>query len=147
LYTSGFFDSIGGEFRLNLGCLASFNASSIEWDPSPDQPPTAISLTEDRVFMGGPFRHLGRSPTNRVNGFFAVFPRAPRILSNSRAGAAAVQLLTTTGDRTDAVLQASPTAANPTWVSVKTNDVPGFSWTVEQPVTAGAGAFYRVSAE
>ncbi len=134
LYVGGSFTSIGGEFRYNLGCLGSFNASAYGWDPSPDVGPSVITLTDDYAFLGGSFRFLGQSPTNEVDGFLAVFSRAPQASISSTSGNA-VQILTTTGDRTDAVLLSTTNLASPSWTSIATNDTPGSSWTVVLPTT------------
>ncbi|MEO6036487.1 MAG: hypothetical protein ABIQ35_14640, partial [Verrucomicrobiota bacterium] len=144
LYVGGSFDSIGGEFRLNLACLASFNASAYEWDPAPDQPPTVITLTEETAFIGGPFRFLGRAPTNTINSFLAVFSRAPQFIQRSLSPNN-IHLVTTTGDRTDAVLQAATDLAGP-WVSIATNDIPGFRWTVDYPTISPLQRFFRTVA-
>jgi hypothetical protein len=146
IYVGGSFDSIGGEFRLNLGNLAGFNAAAYEWDPAPDQPPTVITLTDQYAAVGGPFRFLGRSPTNQVNGFLAVFNRAPKILRTTLVSPNTIRMLATAGDRTDVVIQASPDLENPNWVNVTTNDVPGFSWTADVPVGANPQRFFRAVA-
>jgi len=134
IYVGGTFVSIGGEFRQNLGCLASFNASAYAWDPSPDVGPNAFAFTDTYAFVAGSFRVLGQSPTNQPNGFLAAFQRAPQS-TISKASGNLVQILTTTGDRTDAVVQSSPTLVGPTWTSIATNDVPGFPWTLPVPAT------------
>jgi len=144
LYVGGSFISIGGEFRQNLGSLASFNASAYDWNPSPDVGPGVIALIDNFAFIGGQFRFLGQSPTNQPNGFLAVFSRAPQP-ALSRTTGNNVQILTTTGDRTDAVLQTSPTTISPVWTSIATNDTPGFSWTVPIPATLSQ-QYFRVLA-
>ena len=146
LYVAGSFSAIGGNFIQNLGCLASFNASAYDWNPSPDQPPTTIALTDDFAFVGGPFRFLGQSPTNQVWGFFAAFQRGPAVLSTSVTASKSLQIVTTTGDRTDAVLQSSPAISNPTWTSIQTNDVPGYVWTTTVPGATLPQQFFRVVA-
>jgi hypothetical protein len=135
LYVGGSFSGIGGEFRQNLGCLASFNASAYDWNPSPDVQPSVITLTDNLAAMGGTFRFLGQSPTNQPYGFMAVFTRAPQFLATVRTSTNTIRMLTTTGDRNDAVLQATPDLVNTNWTSLDTNGTPGFSWTVEYPTT------------
>jgi trimeric autotransporter adhesin len=145
LYMGGEFDSAGGEFRQRLACLASFNASAYDWDPALDIPPTTIALTEDLAIIGGAHRYIGRYPTNSPNGFLTVFSRAPVISSARKTQNNTIRLVTTTGDRTDAVIQASPDIVNPIWSSVATNDVPGYSWTAEVPATAPQQFFRTIS--
>jgi hypothetical protein len=144
IYVGGGFDSIGGEFRLNLANLAGFNAAAYEWDPAPDLPPVAIVVTDEAAFVAGPYRTMGRFPTNQVSGFFSVFPRAPRILRTTLAGNN-LTLQYTTGDRTDAVLQATPQLENPDWVNIATNDIPGYSASHSVPVTPGDRFFRAVA--
>jgi trimeric autotransporter adhesin len=144
LYVAGSFDSIGGEFRQNLGCLASFNASSYDWNPCPDQPPTVITLTDDLALVGGPFRYLGQYPTNILNGFLAVFSRGGGIVNSARTANGTLQVTALTGDRTDAVVQSTTNLLHPNWVNEATNDTPGFSWSTELPVATSGNKFYRV---
>lgn len=136
LYVSGSFDSIGGEYRLNLACLACFNASSYEWDPAPELPPATITLTDELAIVGGPFRFLGRYPTNSPSGFLAVFPRGPWISGITSTPNNTVKVTTTTGDRIDAVLQATGDLSSPGWTNVATNEAPGYSWTAEVPMNS-----------
>ena len=145
IYVGGGFDSIGGEFRLNLANLAGFNAAAYEWDPAPDLAPTAIVVTDEAALIAGPYRTMGRFPTNQVNGFFSVFSRAPLMLRTTLTTTNTIRLQTTTGDRTDAVLQATPQLENPDWVNIATNDIPGYSGTFEVPVTPGSRFFRAVA--
>jgi hypothetical protein len=144
LYVAGWFSAIGGEFRLNLGCLAS-SAVAYEWNPSPDVPPTVVTLTDDLIFIGGGFRFLGQSPTSQLTGFLAAFPRAPQITTSSLVGGN-IRIVTTTGDLTDVVIQATPDLAHPTWTDVATNGTPGFSWTNEVPTVSPNQRFFRTVA-
>jgi hypothetical protein len=89
---------------------------------------------------------LGQSPTNQVSGFLAVFQRAPRFLSTSVTGSKSLHIVTTTGDRTDAVLQASPDISGPIWTDVATNDSPGYSWTIDFPTASPSKRFFRAVA-
>jgi trimeric autotransporter adhesin len=135
IYLGGSFTSLGsgGDSRQNLGCMSPLDATAYDWNPSPDQGPNVIALTDNYAFIGGQFRSLGQTPTNQVNGFFAAFQRTPQtIISKSGAN---VQIVTTTGDRTDAVLQGSPSPSSPVWTSIATNNTPGFPWTQLVPVT------------
>jgi len=143
LYVAGSFASIGGAFEQNLASLASFNASAYQWNPAPDVPPSVIALTEDDAFIGGDFRYLGQSPTNMVSGFLAVFSRAPQLLSITLADPNTVQIITTTGDFTDAVIQSSPSPVKPVWTDVATNGAPGFWWTQDLPVTRPGNTYFR----
>jgi hypothetical protein len=154
VYVGGTFTSFGGNNCQNLGCMASVNMPfpglGYDWNPSLDVNPSAIVLTDDYALVGGAFRFFGQSPTNQANGFFAAFHRAP-LPSISRSGAN-VQIITTTGDRTDAVLQATPSVASPvSWTSIATNtpatpDNPtGLRWTIVLPATPPQ-QFYRVVA-
>jgi hypothetical protein len=144
LYIGGSFDSIGGAVRQNLGNLSSF-AGAYDWDPAPDQPPSAIALTDQFAFIGGPFRFLGRYPTNQANGFLTVFSRAPQIIAISSTPTNTFRITTTTGDRTDAVIQAV-TNLGDTWENVATNTAPGSSWTMDFPIASPPMRFFRVGA-
>lgn len=143
LYVAGSYDAIGGEFRLNLANLAAFNASSLEWDPAPELAPSVIAVTDDFAVVGGANRFFGRSPTNSASGFLAVFPRGPKITRFGRIAGGNMRLVTTTGDRTDAVIEFASTPYGSPWTPMATNDFPGFSWTYEFP-TATTNRFYRV---
>jgi hypothetical protein len=142
LYMGGQFSSIGGEDRQNLACLMPSTAEAYDWNPSPDVPPSVIALTDNYAFVGGSFRFMGQYPANRVTGFFAAFSRAPQVaVSGNGAG---VQIVSTTGDRTDAVLQGTPRLPASTWTNIATNS-PGFVWT--NVVPAGSPQqFFRVIA-
>lgn len=144
LYVGGSFDSIGGAVRQNLGNLSTF-AGAYDWDPAPDQPPTAIALTDQFAFIGGPFLFLGRYPTNQVNGFLTVFSRAPQIIAISSTPANTFRITTTTGDRTDAVIQAVTNAGDP-WQNIATNTSPGSAWTLVFPTASTPNQFFRVGA-
>jgi trimeric autotransporter adhesin len=135
IYLGGSFTSLGsgGDSRQNLGAMSSLDATAYDWNPSPDLGPNVITLTDDYAFVGGQFRFMGQSPTNQASGFFAAFQRTPQT-SIAKSGAN-VQIITTTGDRTDAVLQGSPSLSAPAWSSIQTNSTPGFSWTLSVPVT------------
>jgi hypothetical protein len=135
IYLGGSFTSLGsgGDFRQNLGCMSPLDATAYDWNPSPDVGPNVITLTDNYAFIGGTFRFLGQSPTNQVTGFFAAFQRTPQT-TIARSGAN-VQIFTTTGDRTDAVLQGTPSLGSPVWTSIDTNTSPGFSWTTSLPAT------------
>jgi hypothetical protein len=127
IYVGGAFTALGGNNCQNLGCMGTVGTSGYDWNPSPDVAPNTIVLTDKYAFVGGSFHTLGQSPTNQPDGYFTVFDRAPQT-TISRSGVNA-QITTTTGDRTDAVLQASPTLINPVWANIDTNTNPGFSWT------------------
>ena len=135
IYLGGSFTSLGsgGDSRQNLGCMSPLDATAYDWNPSPDVGPNVITLTDNYAFMGGQFRFLGQSPTNQANGFFAAFERTPQT-TISKSGAN-VQIVTTTGDRTDAVLQATPSLSSPAWANIDTNSTPGFPWTMSLPAT------------
>jgi hypothetical protein len=124
--------------------MSSF-AGAYDWDPAPDQPPSAIALTDQLAFIGGPFRSLGRYPTNQVNGFLMVYSRAPQILQILNTPTNTFQITTTTGDRTDAIIQAITNLGDP-WQSVATNTVPGFQWTMQFPSASPPTQFFRVGA-
>ena len=143
VYVAGSYTSIGGNYEQNLASLASFNASAYAWDPSPDVAPSVIALTDEDAFIGGDFRYLGQSPTNMVSGFLAVFSRAPQILSITLADPSTVQITTTTGDFTDAVIQSSPSPVKPVWTDEATNGAPGFWWTQDLPVTRRGNSYFR----
>jgi hypothetical protein len=124
IYIGGSYTSIGGNFLQNVASLSSIDATAYAWNPSPDVGPNTITLTDDYAFLGGAFRFLGQSPTNRVYGFFAAFERSPQIQINSSASDN-VQINFTTGDRNDAVLQGTTNLKNPVWTDLQTNG-PGF---------------------
>ena len=144
VYIAGAFGSIGGEFRDRVAMLGPWTAQAVDWNPAPSAAPGLIGLSDDVVCLGGSFRTVGTGARMRPIGYFAAYRRAP-VITKCRAEGATFVIESTSGDRNVAVLHRSPNLTH--WERVATNDVPGFSWTVEQPVTAGAGAFYRVSAE
>jgi hypothetical protein len=133
VYVGGTFTGLGGNSVLNLGCIAPISTLAYDWNPSTDVAPSAIVLMDNYAFVGGAFRFFGQSPTNQANGFFAAFQRTPQT-TVSRSGGNA-QIITTTGDRTDAVLQATPSLISPVWSNIDTNSTPGFVWTTSQPAT------------
>ncbi|HVM48036.1 MAG TPA: hypothetical protein VMU04_08415 [Candidatus Acidoferrum sp.] len=133
IYLGGTFTGMAGNSVQNLGCMASVGTLGYDWNPSTDVAPTTIVLTDEDAFIGGNFRYFGQSPTNQADGYFAVFSRAPQT-TISKSGAN-VQITSTTGDRTDAVLQAAPSLKNPVWASIDTNSNPGFVWTRLVPIT------------
>lgn len=145
LYVAGSYDAIGGEFRLNLANLAAFNASSFEWDPAPDLAPSVIAVTDQLAVVGGANRFFGRSPTNSPSGFLAVFPRGPNITRFTRIAGGNMRLVTTTGDRTDAVIEASSSPSGAAWTPIATNELPGFAWTIDLPLTQTNRFFRAVS--
>ncbi len=145
VYVGGAFTAAGGEFRQNLASLSSADGSAFDWNPSPDVGPTTMALTADLAIVGGPLRTLGQSPTNQPNGFLAVFPRAPQFLSSTVTSPGTVRLVTTTGDRTETVLQSSPSVGSPVWTSIATNSGSvGFSWTMDVSVTCAPAILPRV---
>jgi hypothetical protein len=145
LYVGGSFEAIGGEFRKNLACLASFNASAYEWDPAPDYSPSVISVTDELAVIGGAYKDAGRSPTNTATGFVMVYPRGAMITSAAKTAAGALQLTYTTGDRTDCIIQSTADLLSNAWFTLATNEMPGYRWTQEVPVTAG-NKFFRAVA-
>jgi hypothetical protein len=54
-------------------------------------------------------------------------------------------ITTTTGDRSETVLQTCSDLASGSWTNMATNDSPGFIWTVSMPVAPG-NAFFRALA-
>ncbi len=141
IYIGGSFTAAGGEFRNNLACLSAVDASAEQWNPSTDVGPTVFTVTDQSVFVGGPFRYFGVQPA----GFFAAFSRAPQFLSSSMADPVTAQFTTTTGDRTDVVIQSSPDLKNGgTWTSIATNS-PAFYWTFQVPATDPKAFFRAVS--
>src|ERR1039458_4101739 len=143
IYVGGTFTALGGDNALNLGCIAPVSTQAYDWNPSTDVAPNTIVLTDDYAFVGGAFRFFGQSPTNQANGFFAAFERSPQTTISKSGGN--VQIVTTTGDRTDAVLQGTPSLGNSVWTSIDTNSTPGFSWTKTLPATSPR-QFFRVVA-
>jgi hypothetical protein len=144
IYLGGTFTGMGGNSVQNLGCMSSVGTLGYAWNPSTDVAPSTIVLTDDYAFVGGAFRTFGQSPTNEPDGFFAVFERTPQT-TISRSGSN-VQIVTTTGDRTDAVLQGTPSLASPVWTDIVTNDTPGFPWTNSFPITPPQ-QYFRVVAQ
>lgn len=145
LYVGGSFEAIGGEFRRNLACLASFNASAYEWDPAPDYWPNVISVTDELAVIGGAFKDAGRSPTNTATGFLMVYPRGAMITRAAKTTSGALQLTCTTGDRTDCIIQSTEDLLSHDWVTLATNEMPGYRWTYEVPVTSGNKLFRAVA--
>ncbi len=146
IYIAGSYTSIGGEFRQNLASLAALNGIARSWDPAPDQVPYAITLTPDHLFVGGPFRYLGRSPTNYLNGFLAAYKRAPSILAHHRLTTGNLHILASTSDRSEAVLQAASDLRLLNWQDIATNSEPGAVWSTEMPIEATGNKFFRVIA-
>jgi hypothetical protein len=140
IYVGGAFTAAGGELRPNIACLSPLDASAFDWNPSMDQGPTVITLTDGYAFAGGPFRFIG----NQALGFFAAFSRAPEFLSASQIDPITVQFVTTTGDRTDVVIQWSPDLRSGVWTNISTN-TPGFSWTFQLPMTTSQGYLRAVA--
>jgi trimeric autotransporter adhesin len=135
IYVGGSFTAIGssGDYRQNLGNLSPVDATAYAWNPSPDVGPSVITLTDDYAFVGGSFRFLGQSPTNQVNGFFAVFNRTPQLLIK-RSTPGNIQIDFTTGDRADAVLQGTTNLAGSVWTDIATYG-PGFPQSAVLPTT------------
>jgi hypothetical protein len=140
IYLGGSFTAAGGENRLNLGCLSPLDGTAFDWNPSMDLGPTAINLTDNFAFVGGPFRFVGGQPY----GFFTAFSRAPRFLSAIQLDPATVQFATTTGDHTDAVIQWTTDLKSGIWTNIATNS-PGFVWTFQLPITGTAGFLRAVA--
>ena len=144
IYLGGSFTSAGGNFDQNVASLSAIDATGYAWNPSPDVGPNVITLTDDYAFLGGNFRSLGQSPTNRIYGFFAAFDRKSQMQAqNSTSGN--IQINFTTGDRTDAVLQEATSLKNPVWTDLQTYD-PGFPQSMVLPSTSPQ-QFFRVKAE
>jgi len=143
VYVGGTFTGLGGNNVQNLGCIAPISTLAYDWNPSTDVFPSTIVLTDDNAFVGGAFRFLGQSPTNQADGFFAVFERTPQTTISKSGGN--VQIVTTTGDRTDAVLQGTTNLVSSVWTNIDTNTNPGFSWTTSLPITPPR-QFFRVVA-
>jgi len=140
LYVGGSFGSIGGENRQNLAALTSARAAAYDWNPSPNVAPTVIAVTDDYVFAGGSFRSMGDGTTIRTHGFFAAFQRAPQMSILGSGGN--FEIVTSTGDRTDAVLQAASTLTSPTWIDIATN-APGF-WCTNVIRATSPQEYFRV---
>jgi hypothetical protein len=103
-----------------------------------------ITLTDDYAFLGGTFRSLGQSPTNRVSGFFAAFDRTPQMqVQSSTPGN--IHINFTTGDLNEAVLQGATSLKSPVWTDLQTYG-PGFPQSVVQPSTSPQ-QFFRVKAD
>jgi outer membrane protein assembly factor BamB len=145
LYVSGDFDAIGGEFRQNLACLASFNASAYEWDPALDERASAIAVTEDVVVLAGNFRFIGQSGDARIAAFLNVFPRGAGIFQLITTPDGTLKLQCNTGDRTDCILQAASDIAHPAWTTIATNELAGFNWTTELRVDQAKRYFRAVA--
>jgi trimeric autotransporter adhesin len=144
IYLGGLFTSAGGNFDQNVACLSAIDASGYAWNPSPDVGPNVITLTDDYAFLGGTFRSLGQSPTNRVSGFFAAFDRTPQMQVQSSTPSN-IQINFTTGDLNEAVLQGATSLKNPVWTDLQTYG-PGFPQSVVQPSTSPQ-QFFRVKAD
>jgi hypothetical protein len=139
-YLGGSFTAAGGENRLNLACLSPLDGTALDWNPSTDLGPTVINLTDNFAFTGGPFRFVGSQPY----GFFAAFSRAPQFVGATQVDPATLQFSTTTGDRTDAVIQWTSDLTSGLWTNISTNS-PGFVWTFQLPLTSPVGFLRAVA--
>jgi trimeric autotransporter adhesin len=140
VFLGGSFTAAGGENRLNLGSISPLDATAFDWNPSIDLPPTVIDLTDNFAFVGGQFRFVGGQPY----GFFAAFSRAPAFLSATQFDPATLQFTTSTGDRTDVVIQWTTNLKNGIWTNIATNS-PGFAWTFQLPITGTTGFLRAVA--
>jgi len=77
-----------------------------------------------------------------VNGFFAVYNRAPKV-SIKKGTPGNMQLDITTGDRNDAVLQGTTNLVNSAWTDLQTYG-PGFGQTLIVPMQSRQ--FFRMVA-
>lgn len=143
VYTAGQFDSIGGEFRLGVAALGPFTAQAHDWNPAPAQTPSLIVLADDWVCLGGTFRTLGTGATRQSIGYLAAFGRGSAV-TQCTISDGKLRINGTTGDRACAVLQASTDLK--TWTNTVTNDLPGYSWNVEQSA-GNPWMFFRIAAQ
>ena len=144
VYVGGQFDSIGGEYRNNLGALGPWTAAAHDWMPNPSAPPSLVSLSDQFVCVAGSFRTLGAAPNVYPLGHLAIYGRAPVILS-STLSAGKLTLEASTGDHNTAVLKSSFDLH--TWTPLATTELTGYRWTVEQPIPLSPRMFYSIWAE
>lgn len=144
VYVAGSFESIGGEFRAGVAALSPVTAQALDWNPAPNAVPTVLLASGERVCLAGGFRTVASGGSRYPAGYLAAYERSPRFTGLS-LDAQVLNLQTTTGDRTIAILEMSRDLK--VWSPVQTNDNPGFPWKLTRPVGETGLEFYRLRAE
>jgi trimeric autotransporter adhesin len=72
IYLGGYFYSVGGQQRNNLGAVDPIQGAANDWNPNPDGPMFSMTAASDgKIYVVGDFGYLGNS---RFSGIAAIDP-------------------------------------------------------------------------